>query len=83
MSKGKRLPQSTELFNLEEWNSHEEMIDGEMKKVERKVRTVLYNVPYAMANGMRKRVEIAPHLPGTFYKIPENVKPENKQHEKV
>lgn len=63
-----------ELHNLEQWRSYEEMVDGEIKKVVRLEKTLLYNVPYAMANGIMRKAMNAPQLPGTFWKIPKNIK---------
>ncbi len=74
----KKTLKPQKLYNLQQWRSFEEMIDGEVTKVTRLQKTLLYNVPYSMADGMMRRAMISPSLPGTFYKIPEN-NPQPKQ----
>lgn len=55
----------TKLFNLEEHNSQQN----------RHVRTGPTNVQYAVCKAMKTRLEMSPKLPGTYWKIVENVKP--------
>jgi hypothetical protein len=38
----------------------------------RKVRTVLYNSSYQLCKGLKHRCEMAPLVPGTYFKIENN-----------
>lgn len=60
----KTTPVSEKLYNLVKW------ISQEGKK--RKEATLLYNVPYGMALGLKKRNECNKNIPGTFFTIEPN-----------
>lgn len=52
------------LYNLEQWISE----DG----ISRKIATLMWQVPYGMAVGVKKRAETQRHLPGTYFVIATN-----------
>ncbi len=56
------------LYNLEEHISQ--------NGVDRHVRTLLWNVPFVMCRAIADRARMSPHLPGTYWKSVENVKPQ-------
>lgn len=52
------------LYNLEQHNS----------QTNRHERTIAHNIPYAMAKGIKNRLEVSPKMPGTYWKITETKK---------
>ena len=69
----KKFPTPQKLFNLREY-----------RKVDDKevcMRTIVYNVPYAMCKALGDRCRLAPHFPGTYWKIEENKS--NNQNERT
>ena len=60
----KRL-KSTKLFNLVEYRSYNELINGKLKKVHRAYKTHLYAKPYQLCKGIKKQLE----KPSIFFKI--------------